>query len=292
MTWSYHPQTYTSNHDFFTIHTEMTKHFPAKILLFGEYAVIRGSDALITPYDKFYGYIQSSWVTHPSIRNLYQFCKEQWFDRLDMNQRSQDIEHNKLNYISSIPISYGIGSSGALVAAIYHKYHISHTRMIDTIHQHLSNMESWFHGHSSGMDPLTSLLQHTLYKTQHTIRPVEDIRLPSRTLIDTQQKGSTKKNVQRFQTAVSDTWFAKSFDEYFVTNTNHAIQTLLNHKTEEFWEALRNLSARTIENLQDLIPSDYQDYRKQWLKTNQYYCKLCGSGGGGFILQYNRHANI
>lgn len=270
----------------------MTKHFPAKILLFGEYAVIRGSDALITPYREFSGHIESSGVTHPSIRDLHHFCVEQQFERLNMKQRKHDIDNNLLNYTSSIPMSYGIGSSGALVAAIYDRYRTDHTEDITSIHTHLSQMESWFHGHSSGMDPLTSFLQKPLHKTPNAVEKIEDFTLPNIKLIDTQQLGSTKENVERFKNKLSDTSFTSWFDTHFVTNTNQAIHALIHNDYEDFRSSLHDLSQWTLAHMTRLIPEEHRDHRQTGIDTGNYYCKLCGSGGGGFILQYNRHENI
>ena len=35
-----------------------------------------------------------------------------------------------------------------------------------------------------------------------------------------------------------------------------------------------------------MIPKPFQDLWKRGLETNTYYLKLCGSGGGGFILGF------
>jgi mevalonate kinase len=54
---------------------------------------------------------------------------------------------------STIPQGYGVGSSGALVAAIYDKYaqdksrfSRTHSRKIITVKNIFSQMESFFHG--------------------------------------------------------------------------------------------------------------------------------------------------
>ena len=67
---------------------------------------------------------------------------------------------------SSIPQGYGVGSSGALVAAIYDKYATDKITVLENLTREkllklkiiFSKMESFFHGKSSGLDPLNSYL--------------------------------------------------------------------------------------------------------------------------------------
>jgi mevalonate kinase len=35
-----------------------------------------------------------------------------------------------------------------------------------------------------------------------------------------------------------------------------------------------------------MIPAKFHDLWKQGIETNDYYLKLCGSGGGGYILGF------
>lgn len=67
---------------------------------------------------------------------------------------------------SSIPQGYGVGSSGALVAAIYDKYANDKITVLENLTREkllqlktiFGQMESFFHGKSSGLDPLNSYL--------------------------------------------------------------------------------------------------------------------------------------
>ena len=65
-----------------------------------------------------------------------------------------------LYFDSSIPQGFGVGSSGALVAAIYDRYcedkiskNPKHSTDIKALKKIFSWMESYFHGKSSGIDP-------------------------------------------------------------------------------------------------------------------------------------------
>ena len=37
-----------------------------------------------------------------------------------------------------------------------------------------------------------------------------------------------------------------------------------------------------------MIPSDFHPLWKKGLETNTYYLKLCGSGGGGYMLGFTQ----
>jgi mevalonate kinase len=37
-----------------------------------------------------------------------------------------------------------------------------------------------------------------------------------------------------------------------------------------------------------MIPSDFQQMWQDGIDSNAYYLKLCGSGGGGFILGFTK----
>ena len=92
----------------------------------------------------------------------------------DSSLVSFDIEKLKsaieagLYFDSSIPQGYGVGSSGALVAAIYDKYASDKITILENLTREkllilksiFSKMESFFHGKSSGLDPLNSYLSY------------------------------------------------------------------------------------------------------------------------------------
>ena len=107
--------------------------FYSKILLFGEYGIIRDSKGLSIPYNFYNGALKRE--AHPSAEaiksneNLKRFVS--YLETLQSEQPELvtfdlDILKNDVAtgmfFDSSIPQGYGVGSSGALVAAIYDKY--------------------------------------------------------------------------------------------------------------------------------------------------------------------------
>ena len=107
--------------------------FYSKILLFGEYGIIRDSKGLSIPYNFYNGALKvDENPTEESIKsnaNLQRFVI--YLDNLQQTQPKlvsfnlellkRDVERG-MYFDSSIPQGYGVGSSGALVAAIYDKY--------------------------------------------------------------------------------------------------------------------------------------------------------------------------
>ena len=99
--------------------------FYAKILLFGEYGIIENSKGLTIPYNFYQGALkfEPSEIAESSnahLKNYAKFLEENFADTFDTKSFSEDVA-NGMYFDSNIPQGYGVGSSGALVAAIYDK---------------------------------------------------------------------------------------------------------------------------------------------------------------------------
>lgn len=157
--------------------------FKSKILLFGEYSLIHDSMGLSIPFDLFKGKLtfhptsmseEERRVSNESLRQYARFLREQVEKgtlgfRFDIEALERDVELG-LVFDSTIPQGFGVGSSGALVAALYDRYAFDKiyndesitSEQIITLKNHLAAMESYFHGTSSGIDPLICYLEHPL----------------------------------------------------------------------------------------------------------------------------------
>ena len=104
--------------------------FYAKILLFGEYGIIKDAKGLSIPYNFYKGALKISstkteWA-QASNQKLSEFAD--YLVSIDPKLVTFNIDQFRLDldkglyFDSSIPQGYGIGSSGALVAAIYDRY--------------------------------------------------------------------------------------------------------------------------------------------------------------------------
>ena len=147
--------------------------FYSKILLFGEYAILKNSRGLSIPYRLYKGSLKFGELKKKKVKEsnniLIRFCEYieciSIKNKFDLKKMKTDIKSG-LYFESSIPIGYGIGSSGALVAALYEKYYSDKVLIVNNLDNEkniilknvFSIMESFFHGESSGLDPLNSYL--------------------------------------------------------------------------------------------------------------------------------------
>ena len=106
------------------------KNFYSKVLLFGEYGIISNSNALSVPFKEFYGFLNKSTKLNQDQKHsnnelieLYHFIYKNSTinDVIDIQNLKKDLELG-LYFDSNIPIESGVGSSGALVASIFHMY--------------------------------------------------------------------------------------------------------------------------------------------------------------------------
>jgi mevalonate kinase len=148
--------------------------FYSKILLFGEYGIIKDSKGLSIPYNFYNVALKNDKNTSKEALESNQSLKKyvSYLSQINpavvtfnIQELSTDI-NGGMYFDSSIPQGYGVGSSGALVAAIYDKYAQDKITVLENLTREkllklktiFSEMESFFHGKSSGLDPLNSYL--------------------------------------------------------------------------------------------------------------------------------------
>ena len=273
------------------------KRFFSKILLFGEYGIMSNSDAISLPFKEFYGYLNNSesidyktQVSNSKLIELYQFIlNSDAKDLISIKDFKNDLDTG-LHFVSNIPISSGLGSSGALVASIFHKYRKKNSIdfQIEEIKNLLSIIESKFHGKSSGLDPLVSFLNKPLLYSNQKIKLLDQIIYNDFKvfIIDSQIDSSTKKMIKIFQNKMNNLEFKNFFTNQFIKNNNDCINNL-RVNSSLFKGSIKQLSEITFDNFQEMIPDNIKSIWEKGLKNNSYYMKLCGSGGGGFFLLFD-----
>src|SRR5690606_20345433 len=114
---------------------KLKSNFNSKILLFGEYSLMHNSMALSIPFQAFEGALtfepkklnaEQAIESNEHLRTYAKFLREmveqnKFNFAFDIEQLEKDID-DKIVFDSSIPQGYGVGSSGALVAALYDQY--------------------------------------------------------------------------------------------------------------------------------------------------------------------------
>ncbi len=290
------------------------KKFYSKILLFGEYALMTGSKALSIPYGSLHGAFAFRQQSHRSefdsnshfkkyagyLRELSQ--KEKLSDKLDISRLEKDIDKG-LVFESNIPLGYGLGSSGALVAAVYDRYgldkipantNLSGEKLV-ALKEIMAAMESWFHGKSSGLDPVICYLQKAVMvvgDNQLKIVNLPHFEITSGGavfLLDTGASGETQPLVNYFVKQCENPGFLQSIHSELTPLNAQCIRAYLAGDMETLFFCLEKLSAFTLQHFHPMIPEKLLSAWKQGLENRQYFLKLCGSGGGGMMLGFTRN---
>ena len=218
---------------------------------------------------------------------------------LDLNSLDKHIEKG-MYFDSSIPRGYGIGSSGALVAAVYDKYAINKITVLENLTREkllilkeiFSKMESFFHGKSSGLDPLNSYLSIPIL-----IESKNDINvtgIPSQKsfgsgavfLIDSGKTGSTAPMINIFMEKMKKEGFRNMLNSQFIKYTNICVDSFLSSDLKNLFKSTKKLSQIVFENFKPMIPPEFHHLWKKGIDNGSYFLKLCGSGGGGYILGF------
>lgn len=276
--------------------------FNSKLLLFGEYGLMHDAMAISIPFPKFSGFLDfDTDRTHlESTAEIRQFV-----EHLESNDSTQtlhfpfDLERLKndlkrdLFFNSNIPQQYGLGSSGALVAALFGKYafpsNLGNNLSPEILKANFAVLESFFHGRSSGLDPLVSYLNHPiLINSNKQIVPVEfdlkqtDIAVA---LIDTHTSGPTAPLIRHFTDLFNLPEFEQAFERQFIPSNNGCTESLLNGDKEKFFLHLGQLVRFELYHFHRMIPVNFHRVIS-FAHCNKVYIKLLGSGGGGFLLAF------
>jgi mevalonate kinase len=287
--------------------------FSAKILLFGEYGLLYGADALAIPFPKFGGSLEfaedrTGKSIFESQSGIQQFFST--FDAANLNRKMRfplqlkelknDLQKG-LYFDSNIPVQYGLGSSGALCAALFENYSSFQknenesfdNKLLQNLKHDFSVLESGFHGRSSGIDPLVSFINRPVLFSPGKIE-LPDIKTGENDfsvfLIDTKLKSSTAPLVSLFNKKMKNWEFKKRFQYDFLPANNKAIRAFQEGNKQELFLQLKQISAFQSEHFSEMIPESFKNFFKNSAHNNTPV-KLLGSGGGGFLLVFSENEN-
>jgi mevalonate kinase len=282
--------------------------FYSKILLFGEYGIIKDSKGLSIPYNFYNGALKVSdnntEIIKKSNSNLKRFAD--YLETLDAALVKFDLKTLRndlavgMYFDSSIPQGYGVGSSGALVAAIYDKYAEDTITVLENLTREkllklksiFSEMESFFHGKSSGLDPLNSYLSIPILINSKD--NIEATGIPSQKangkgavfLLDSGIVGETAPMVSIFMENMKQEGFRSMLKDQFIKHTDACVDDFLKGDVKSLFKNTKQLSKVVLNHFKPMIPQQFHELWKKGIDTNDYYLKLCGSGGGGYILGF------
>lgn len=281
--------------------------FPAKILLLGEYSILAGSMGVAVPYPPFSGSLQfpSTTLSHEeeessrqSNRRLkflleYLISNPERSGCLDTSRFRNDISDG-LFFRSNIPQGYGVGSSGALTAAIFDRYASPGCKKYELpeIRKTLAGIEQLFHGTSSGLDPVVSYAKAPVVIGENgtiqalDVNPSELLAGYGTFLIDTGSTSSTAGLVNWFREQLQETDYQQLFNRNYLPQVNRCVRAVTADNKKEFLGALHQVSSFQLEHFAPMIPVPFREYFRESLASGTHLLKLCGSGGGGFLLGF------
>lgn len=282
--------------------------FYSKILLFGEYGIIKDSKGLSIPYNFYNGALkvaekptETSEKSNQSLKRFAAYLQNinPELVTFDMASLQKDVDAG-MYFDSSIPQGYGVGSSGALVAAIYDKYATDKITVLENLTREkllklkavFSEMESFFHGKSSGLDPLNSYLSIPILINSKD--NIEATGIPSQKadgkgavfLLDSGIVGETAPMVSIFMENMKQEGFRRMLKNQFIKHTDACVDDFLKGDIKSLFSNTKKLSKVVLNHFKPMIPQEFHELWKKGIETNDYYLKLCGSGGGGYILGF------
>ena len=279
------------------------KYYFSKLLLFGEYSVIKGSRALAVPLSRFKGYwrqAESEAEAKSQQQNLPELVetlksKSSLLPILDVERMEKEIEDG-LYFASNIPRGYGVGSSGALCAAIYDRYArnpimVEETNRLEELQAILADLEQFYHGSSSGTDPLICYLDKTILIDPE--KGIQTLSFPKDHvtragyqffLLDTDISRSTGPLVKLFLEKCKNPIYEQRLASEYIPHVEEIIEAFLIREVENIFENFHLISYYQFKYFKEMIPPEYIDPWLKGLSSPTFKLKLCGAGGGGFFL--------
>ena len=284
--------------------------FYSKILLFGEYGIIKNSKGLSIPYNFYKGGLKTGDLSNKTVFKSNEILSQfrEYLKKIDpkivcFNFSAMDDDlSNGMYFDSTIPQGYGVGSSGALVAAFYDRYGKNKITVLEnltkdkilTLKDVFSKMESYFHGKSSGLDPLNSYLSLPILIRSKT--SIETTGIPTQSqngkgavfLLDSGESSKTAPMVDIFLKSMKNKDYSKFFREEFIKITDSCVDNFVEGNFKSLILDIKKLSQIVLKNFKPMIPENFHKIWKKGIDTNDYFLKLCGSGGGGYILGFTK----
>ena len=295
--------------------------FSSKILLFGEYSIVAGGKALAIPYSKYQGHFafanenlkqeESIKQSHEVLEKLHFYIKnlaqeKKLLCNFDSKKMAIDLA-NDLYFHSNIPQGYGLGSSGALIAALYEHY--VKDKIILTTNENTNNsslkcmklkqifaqIENFFHGQSSGTDPLICYLNKAIIlEGKKSIKIIETPHFEAKTntyflLLNTHKARQTSPLVNWFLEQMKQEDYKKMCEQKLVQLNENCIQAFFNKDGDFLFKNMKELSALQLQYFRKMIPDFLLEKWQDGLKSENYFLKICGAGGGGFMLSITKN---
>ena len=270
---------------------QQPRKYPSKILLTGEYTVLLGYPAIAIPWIRRYAeWKENGSAVDDTLLKFYHFIKKhsELNDHFLLDDFFNFIQSG--GYLEShIPFGYGLGSSGSFCAAVLDRFSIVDKKDVGLVHTLLKRMEDFFHGQSSGLDPMISYFDRAVQICNGEISfpdmQCKDLLFKyGLCLVDSKLKRDTQQLVVRFKESIKDENYIAKLKAEIVPLNEFLILSLLNEKATSFERNWTQISKASLDVFQNMIPGSFQKFWEEGIQSKAYYCKLCGAGGGGLFL--------
>lgn len=285
--------------------------YPAKLLLFGEHTVNTGSKALAAPLPMFAGHWQYNPKLDPAELAARQMKLPGFAEYIEQLQQKGELYcsintalfkqalQKGLTFTSNIPAGYGAGSSGALVAAVFDTWSTESAQWsngsamdfsgkITGLRKCLAQLESFFHGTSSGIDPLICFIKKPLLLDGQEVHiadlPAQNDENLQFFLLDTGIERKATPLIEYFLAKTKEEAFDAACKLTYLPAVNEAIGACLRADSYTLFNAMQEISRFQLTHLGRLIPPGFKEIWKEGLEDNLFKLKICGAGGGGFLL--------
>lgn len=283
-------------------------HVPAKWVLSGEHAVLRGATAVAFPHPDFQLILRFEpdqavdLGNNASLEVRPHWAKSVILDLIQMvrdeqNARGREfhIPPGRLILESTIPSGAGLGSSAALCVALA-RWLSQPLGLPDAgILEFATHLEHRFHGKSSGMDVAVCAVEKPISFVRGrgpTLLPIG--RFPSFTFHDTGLRASTSECIRRVEVLREEDPISAIRADELVSRASRSILEGLTLFDEAPGASERDLALRRVADgmksaheaflIWSLVPGQVQREIENLYREGALAVKLTGAGGGGFLV--------
>ena len=106
-------------------------------------------------------------------------------------------------------------------------------------------------------------------------------------MLDSGESSETAPMVDIFFKSMKNKNFNKIIREDFIKTTDSCVDNFLAGDFKSLFLDIKKLSQVVFDNFKPMIPLNFHKIWKTGIESNDYFLKLCGSGGGGYILGFS-----
>ena len=262
-----------------------------KVTFLGEHSVLRGFKALALPVPSFFlqfrhfeGPQKFEYEILGEDRSIYDMiflgALEKALKKVGKNLGDLT---GRVQILSSLPVSRGLGSSAALSVSLA-KFFIAKGYLDSKyLYSFAKDMESFFHGQSSGLDIATVLSSDMLLFQSNQAQPISFPFKPCFYLTYTGVTSSTSVCVERvLKFQKSNFERAAELDEKMNQSVERALAAWQSENLPLLSEALRQ--AYEVFEAWGLVNPNVEATIKSLMSEGALAAKPVGSGAGGYVL--------